>query len=212
MLPAAADMGQAPPGSPRFAIMAMNILAIDPSPTSTGYACSVGGDDLKSGSKNWTALARAGGAPEERVAHEALALAQDFVIVRHRAPMALFIEEPRFLPRKFDIWGTGGVIAFWRAMMAAAHRGGYDQIHSVQPQTWRKAVLGNGNADKSEARRWCLTMDLGFPGADEAEALCIEHYGRSLLASLPAGMLFSAGRRSGQRSAAAWRRQERQGA
>jgi len=186
----------------------VQILALDPSPTSTGWALEQRDGDRRSGTRDWIQAARNAGAPEDRVHHEAICLAMDFVITCYRPKIALFIEEPKFNPRRgFDIWGTGAVIAFWRAMMAAAHRAGYDRIHSVDPQEWRKAVLGRGTMAsaeaKREARRWCRQFGETFSTDDEAEAKCILHYGKSLMIGQPAGELFAArvGRSSRRRKA-----------
>jgi Holliday junction resolvasome RuvABC endonuclease subunit len=183
----------------------LHILAIDPSPTSTGWALELDGKTT-SGTREWVRLARKETEDDTRVQHQAILLAQDFIASRIiREPMTLFIEEPRFNPRMgFDLWGTGAVIGFWRAMMAAAHRAGYARIESVQPQTWRKAVLGNGKAKKSDARKWCRMMGAEFHGDDEAEALCILHYGRSVVNVTPAGVLFAAADRRNPRRLSAW--------
>ena len=57
---------------------------------------------------------------------------------------------------------------------------GQGRIITVAPQTWRKAILGNGRADK-ETARWYVQQRFGLDlPHDEAEAVCIALYGETM--------------------------------
>lgn len=52
-------------------------------------------------------------------------------------------------------------------------------VSGVGPPTWRKAVLGDGHAAKSDAVTHCQRLGLGKLGHDRAEAVCVALWGAS---------------------------------
>jgi Holliday junction resolvasome RuvABC endonuclease subunit len=115
--------------------------------------------------------------------------------VKSATEVYVFIEAP--------VLGRGGAHAtipqaqINGALQAATHAAGAT-VMSVNNKTWKKDIVGNGNANKDEIARWFRNNEHGLyaqwvttnrngvaaPDQDMIDALCINLYGRQLIARM----------------------------
>lgn len=99
-------------------------------------------------------------------------------------PFAVFIEQP--------LMGRGGARSTVVQAQAAsschlaAVRSGASGIYEVNVQSWKKAVVGRGNANKDDVRAWLRESHpewfaLCDGDQDRVDAACINLYGHQLV-------------------------------
>jgi Holliday junction resolvasome RuvABC endonuclease subunit len=97
---------------------------------------------------------------------------------------AVFVEQP--------LVGRGGAHAtivqaqVQGLVLARAHRAATPGVYTVNVKSWKKQVVGNGNADKAAVAAWLETHQpvlAGLAAGDQdlVDAACIALYGRAVL-------------------------------
>lgn len=105
-----------------------------------------------------------------------------------RPDSAVFIESP--------VVGRGGVRStlvqaeIQGVLRVAAVECGITRVYSVNNQTWKKDVVGNGNASKDDVHDWWVARYSDFGDQDLIDAGCIALYGVGVLSR---GRLISGG-------------------
>lgn len=99
-------------------------------------------------------------------------------------PLAVFVEQP--------LLGRGGVRSTIKVSQAAAIpllaavACGVDGVYEVNVQSWKKQVVGKGNASKDDVKAWLRVNHperYAFTGGDQdlIDATCIYLYGESIV-------------------------------
>lgn len=157
------------------------ILALDPSPTGTGYALGgeASGEVQESGTIDWMAAARSAGvADHEDALIEAFAAFDRWLrgLLADRPNIAVVaVEIPRFNPKSFDMNGSGATVYMsFQAQVIASEYG--RRYLPTEPQTVRRDVLGRGNLPKRKILSRVQMLGYNPCDDDEADAISILLY------------------------------------